>query len=141
MRRDEGPPPDDAIEEAVVRAFFVPHRRARFIQLLRHPQRRTAALFPLDHNAPLDPRYAHLLEDATTHGATSLTALLTNLGAPPHCYAISTGDLDRKTLPLEEALWKCTSYPAGTILSCVHGRLGFYQGEDPEERRILFRQT
>ena len=47
------------------------------------------------------------------------------------------GDLDGKELELESVLERVFDGDAGTILSCLPGRLGLYSGED--EKLLLAR--
>ena len=54
-------------EEALVRAFFVPSKRARYLTLLGNPKRRRKILDRLNHHAAddLDPRFTTLLPSTT----------------------------------------------------------------------------
>jgi hypothetical protein len=47
-------------------------------------------------------------------------------------------DLDGKELPLLEALKKVVGYQMGTFLSCVPGKLAYFEDED--DRWILVRR-
>jgi hypothetical protein len=60
-------------------------------------------------------------------------------GAPDTCYVISEDDdLDGKEMPLAEALKTIIGRGIGTFLSCVPGRLAYF--EDEECRWILERK-
>jgi hypothetical protein len=64
---------------------------------------------------------------------------LVNMGAPKMCYVLSTdSNIDRQTLPLSRVLQSIVGGGNhGTLLSCVPGRLGYFEGESPGERFIL----
>ncbi len=54
-------PHEDAsiVEESLVRAFVVPHRRERLLRLVASPKGRRKLLRQLAHFHGLDPRFAH----------------------------------------------------------------------------------
>jgi hypothetical protein len=57
----------------------------------------------------------------------------------PSCRILSEdSDLDGKELPLLEALKKVVGYQMGTFLSCVPGKLAYFEDED--DRWILVRR-
>jgi hypothetical protein len=59
-------------------------------------------------------------------------------GGGKTCWAMSADvDLDGKELELEFVLERVFDSDAGTILSCLPGRLGLYSGED--EKLLLAR--
>jgi hypothetical protein len=61
-------------------------------------------------------------------------------GAGPTCYIVSTdADLDRTTRDLSDAINQVFAFVEGTIISCVPGRLAYYEGEAPKNRFILHR--
>jgi hypothetical protein len=64
------------------------------------------------------------------HMADILETLKTR-GAPEKCYAISEDeDLDGKELLLSEALRTIHGRGIGTFLSCLPGRLAYFEDED-----------
>jgi hypothetical protein len=93
----------------------------------------------LAHFHDLDPRYAHPLP-ADVHTPTEIASLLRSHGAPPTCYVLSEeSGIDGRELPLEEALDRVVGLGMGTFLSCVPGRLAYFEGEEARERYILER--
>jgi hypothetical protein len=46
-------------------------------------------------------------------------------------------ELDGSLMPVADALNRVVGHGCGTFLSCVPGKLGYYEGEDPEERYLL----
>ncbi len=66
--------------------------------------------------------------------------MLLQAGAPETCYVFSEwNELDTKEMKLDEALTACIGYGMGTVLSCIPGRLAFYEAEGPGQRFILQR--
>ena len=125
--------------EAAVLTFVLQPTRRRLAEQIAIPKRRLKALQrTLSHLNDLDPRYAKRIPPAE-QTPDHITALLGQRGAPANCYVISEGDLDAKTMPLAEALTCIVGSGMGTLISCVPGRLGYFDGEDPGERYILER--
>lgn len=131
--------PDLEQEAAFIRAFIVPAKRQRLVELLGRPKRRRDVLRTLHHFADLDPRFINRITPAED-SAEGIEALLRSKGAPDRCYAISTdSDLDGRTVALREALTRICGLGHGTLLSCVPGSLGYFEGEEIGERYVLER--
>jgi hypothetical protein len=118
-------------------AFVVPTKRARVRELLTKPKRRREFLDSLNHHAPLDPRcMTRVSPSAQT--ASGIEVLLRSRGAGRECHAISSDrTVDGRTLPLTQALALVVGRGQGTVLSCIPGRLAYYEAEDPGERYVL----
>lgn len=67
--------------------------------------------------------------------------LLKGRGAPDLCYVIGDRDFDGQELQLLDALYHVVDDHIGTILSCVAGRLAYFQYEDYGDRFILQRSV
>lgn len=90
-------------EEGVVRAFVVPHKRRRLVELLAKPKRRADVLRTLAHFRDLDLRFAQRVLPSA--GPDELLAELRSRAAPVTYYVISQDQrLDGCFLPLSEAL-------------------------------------
>jgi hypothetical protein len=64
-------------------------------------------------------------------GDEYLKDLLFNSGASPDCYVISEdSDWDGKYFLLEKAIERCFGLGLGMVISCIPGKLGYYQGEE-----------
>jgi hypothetical protein len=126
-------------EEAFVRAFIAPEKQGRYLTLLSSPKRRREILSRLDHQLDYERALAARIsaEDQTS---ARIAQLLTAHKAPSTCHAIS-GDsaLDGRDWPLREALETVVGSGVGTVLSCIPGRLAYYEAEDASERYILSR--
>ena len=87
-------------DEAIVRAFIAPHRRARWLLSLMSAKRRSSFLDCLNHCADLDPRFTQWLPSNA-----DVLGLLRSHGAPSNCYVLScTDSLDGQEMLLEEAV-------------------------------------
>jgi hypothetical protein len=126
-------------EESFVRAFVVPAKRQRLVELLSKPKRRKNVLDTLAHFTDLDPRF-QIPIPSFAQSAPAIEGLLRGRGAPGECYVISeSAALDGRFLALAEALRLIVGQGMGTLLSCIPGRLGYYEGEGPEDRCLLER--
>ena len=116
-------------EEALVR-FFVPTKRERYLEMLANPKKRKKFLLELGHFKSLDPRCAFTLPRGV-HTPEEIAAFLNRKGAPQTCWLTSEDfELDGKEMPLVEALRRVVGYQMGTFLSCVPGRLAYFENED-----------
>ena len=124
-------------ERQLIRAFILPQRQDRYLELLAKPKRRTDITNTLAHFKHLDPRFVVKIPPHQQH-TPEILKLLKLKGAPDTCYAISEDEeLDGKQIPLKDALQSIVGRGIGTILSCVAGRLGYF--EDEEDRWLLER--
>ena len=110
--------------------FLVEPNRRRLKELLEMGEKRRNYLRSrLHHSVRLDPRYSQQLNGQDV-SANALAPLLRKYGAPSDCYIFgSHEELDGRTMPLHDALDEVISIGAGTFISCVPGRLGFFQYE------------
>ena len=133
-------PMDSEIEEALVRAFIVPHELRRYASRLALPKARQKFMNShLFHMRDLDPRYATRIAPVDQH-ASKIFEMLRARGAPERCYVISgSSDRDGTEAELRKALDETVGNYDGTFLSCVHGKLAYFEGEEPNERYILAR--
>ena len=133
------PAPRADVEAAFVRAFVVPGKQERLLDLLSRPKRRGSVLQTLYHFGDLDPRFARPVPplEQTPEG---VERRLRELGAPEACYLLSdVPGLDARTMPLGAALEEVVGAGGGTLLSCIPGSLGYFEGEEPGDRWLLHR--
>jgi hypothetical protein len=127
------------VEEALLRAFIVPERRKHYVARLATPKTRKKLLGSFYHLHDLDPRFAHKLKPSLAY-PSFIYEELRRRGAPDRCYVMSpTSDIDGQESDLREALEAIIGRVHGTFLSCVPGRLGYFEGEELNERYILER--
>ena len=106
--------------------FLAEPGRGRMARLLQAGEKRRREVRSLLHNAiRLDPRYCTPLTGSDCF-AEPLEGTLRGHGAPDDCYLIG-GALDGREMPLSEALRAAQWGEDGTFLSCLPGRLGFFQ--------------
>lgn len=92
-----------------------------------------------NHCRDLDPRFATLIP-SNQQSATSIEALLRRNGAPETCYVMSDNrDMDGREMSLSDALSETVGMDAGTLISCVPGKLAYFELEGFDGRYILQR--
>jgi hypothetical protein len=124
-------------EEEVVKAFILPSRRDRYLDFLTTPKKRAKFIAELPHFKHLNLEFA-LRIPGPQQNVPSLNKLLRAKGAGPTCWVISEdSNLDAQEMDLEKALKKTVGYQMGTIISCIPGKLAYF--EDEEDRYILQR--
>jgi hypothetical protein len=116
--------------------FVLPDHRPRFRESLQDERLRKRLRAKLAHFNYLDARFSKRL----TSGNRNVESILTELrrrGAPTTCYVMSENDdVDARTMDLEEALRAVFSEGWGTFLSCIPGKLAYFEDEHGE-RHIL----
>ena len=134
MRQSSGP----EHEQAMVKAFIIIRKQQRWLDFLADPKRRKDILRTLPHLKDLDERF--LLRVPAPQSISVILEMLKDRGAPEQCYVVSESvSLDARTLPLREALELIVARETGTLVLCIPGRLGYFEGEDSGERFILYR--
>ena len=124
---------------ALIDAFVLTGRRDRYRNLLKSPKLRAKLRAALAHCRDLDPRCKRSISPSD-QDASGIAALLRSRAAPDSCYLLSESpQLDGRVLPLDEALAAVVGQGFGTLISCVPGQLGYYEGEERGERYILDR--
>jgi hypothetical protein len=120
--------------------FLAETGRARMRTLLeRGARRRPDVRALLDHAIALDHRHATLLDGAVA-SAPNVEALLLRYGAPPTCFVISSDkQMDGREMPLRDALSGVVGSDFGTFLSCIPGKLGYFEYEDLRSAYLLRR--
>jgi len=122
-------------ERQLIEAFILPQRRSRYLEFLARPKHRKKIISELPHFKHLDPRSVVSIPPREQHWK-NIRALLLSMGAPDLCHALSEdSEIDGKELPLQKALQCVVGSGMGTFLSCVPGKLGYFEDED--QRWIL----
>jgi hypothetical protein len=122
-------------EEELIKAFFVPTKRERYLEIAANPKKRKKFLLERSRFKALNPRYCFAVPKVE-HTVEQIAAFLTRKGAPPSCWVTSeNSDIDGKEMPLRQALKEVIGYPMGTFISCVPGQLAYFEDED--DRWIL----
>lgn len=119
-------------------AFLAEPTRRRMETLLElGEKRRRDVRALLDHSVRIEPRFCKHLTDGEALPA-SVEANLRKRGAPATCHVLSANTgLDGRELPLPEALFAIIGMGDGAFVSCIPGRLGFYEGEQAKSSYLL----
>lgn len=127
------------------------HER-RFVEFLAEPNRRRVKTLLelgekrrrdvrslLHHAVRLDPRFRHHLAGSDPY-PPRVEAMLRERGAPATCYVLAADPkLDGRVMPILEALDAILGMGNGAFVSCIPGRLGFYEYEDMKSSYLLVR--
>lgn len=117
-------------EQELIKAFFVPSKRDRYLEMVAKPKKREKFLRELAHFKALDPRFCFSIPKIA-HTAEQIADLLHTKGAPQSCWVSSEfSTLDGKEMPLLDALKEILGRQMGTFLSCVPGKLAYFEDED-----------
>jgi hypothetical protein len=127
--------PDEA---ATVRAFLAREFREQFLRRLSNPGTREQMLDKFNHLDLLDSRYARRVAPRD-QSAAAIYQRLRVKGAPAQCHVMGPSEIDGRDMDLNDALQDIVPYSQGAMVSCIPGRLGYFQGEEPNERYILER--
>ena len=121
----------------MIASFMKRGKRDRYREMFSNPRLRPRLLAMLPHFKDFDPRY-RLPIPSNKLFVRNIAIELQKRHSPSIVFAISEDPaLDRKDLPLVEALEQVVGRGMGTVLSCIPGHLAFIETED--ERFILER--
>jgi len=113
-----------------IRAFVIPQKRERYVEAVTNNKRRRKFIADLSHFSDFDERWIVPIAPSSQNPAAIL-AMLNKRGATVTCQAISEFvELDRQELLLRDVLEKIIGREMGTILSCLPGRLAYFESED-----------
>jgi hypothetical protein len=117
-------------EEATIKAFIIPVRQERYLEFLKSPKKRAKFIAQLAHFKHLDPQFVvHV--PGNQQNPSSLQKLLAGKGAGSKCWIISeNSELDGQEIDLLTALKETVGYQMGTLISCIPGRLAYFEDED-----------
>ena len=125
---------------ALIRAFVAPERQERLLGLLGSVRGRAKLRAGLAHFDALDARHVIQLPPGE-HSPEAIGHLLRQRGAPATSVLLAEdAALDGQELPLEEALRRVVGRGMGAFVSCLPGRLAYFEGEGPGERCLLSRE-
>jgi len=102
-------------------------------------KRRKEVRAMLNHDIQLDPRFSQHISGAASFAGPIADALMKR-GAPRDCYVLSSNsDLDGRMMPLGEALEAIIGAGEGSFVSCIPGKLGYYESSEMKTSYLLFR--
>jgi hypothetical protein len=128
-------------EQGAIRAFVQQNKQERFLGFLANPKNRKKFTESLAHFRWFDRQFATpilwkvdpklKLWERHVQGIDNIYRLLKSKGAGATCWAISEDrELDGRELDLRAALEHVNGRQIGTILSCVAGKLAYFESED-----------
>ena len=122
---------------AVFEAFYEPPHRDRLLALLSEPKRREKLRSYLPHPHGLRASVKTVVPSAK-QTASEIYKTLIAYGAQKNCELLSENpDWDTRSTSLAEALERIVGGGYATIISCVPGKLTYYEAEGLGERFIL----
>ena len=114
----------------MIRAFFDPRRIERYLEIVASPKKRPKFTQDLAHFKALNPKFMVSILPSQQN-PSGIANLLKAKGAGPKCWVISeSSKLDGREMDLEIALKETVGYQMGTLISCVPGKLGYFEDED-----------
>lgn len=117
-------------DEAVIKAFVVSVRQNRYLEFVKNPKNRKKFTSQLPHFNYLNAKFVIGIPGNQQH-LCSILSLLRERGAGEKCWVISEdSDLDAREMDLETALEQTIGYQTGTFLSCIPGKLAYFENED-----------
>ena len=124
-------------ERGFVETFVPADRRNRFLAALANPKRRAVFNQELHHPTSnfLLSKYIEQIVPSQHH-TRFIAPKLRSLGATDRCWVFGN-DVDGQQMKLEEALDALIGIGSGTIISCIPGKLAFFENEDS---RVILRQ-
>ena len=125
-------------EEQFIRNFIVPQKRERYLSMFESKKGRAKLIQDFYHLGDLEESLATELSP-NEQSAEKIYEILKAKGSPDVCHVISTNDeIDGKEMPLIDVLKEIVGDGNdGTFISCIAGKLGYYEGEDIKTRYIF----
>jgi hypothetical protein len=125
-------------ESAFAESFISKARRERVLELLASSKNRHKFTSEFDHHGRyyFIPECIRSIEPRNQH-PPNIAGVLRAMGAPETCHFIG-GEHDGKDMELLTALQQVVGYGTGTVLSCIPGKLAYFEGEI-RERFFLVR--
>jgi len=123
-------PPNENPEQATIRGFVVRPKQGLYLALLSNRNARGQLAKKLLAGRDIDPATIVQIPEDEQKPA-QIAERLDKLGAPDECHLIAEDDtIDGRDLPLGEALKKVVGAGKGALISCVAGRLGYFEGSN-----------
>jgi len=121
--------------------FVARHRAPRLEHLMTSGEKGRLKLRALLANdIQLDSDYASLIP-SNQQFSEPVFQILLNEGAPDRCFILSEhAELDGTEMTLRRATREFVGSNIGTFISCIPGKLGYYE-EDAVKRRYLLKRS
>jgi len=124
-------------ENSFINAFLVAEQQQRFCALLKSKKGRKKIRDSLSHSIKFKPQTIRQIP-TDKQAADDILKLLIKNQSPTTCYLISEHtSFDEKEMDLNKALRVIVGSGIATIISCIPGKLAYYEGEGFSNRFIL----
>lgn len=124
-------------EKSIISAFYEYERKDVLLTLANSPESREEFVDAMLITKDLIDRCLKRIPPGDNL-AEKIQQLLTGLGAPPRCYVVSENEeLDGKEVSLIEALKETVESGDAAILSCIPGKLAYFEGCTIDERYLV----
>jgi hypothetical protein len=129
----------DLHEKDLIENFIIKERRKRYLNLISSEKGRVKFLQSIDHFNDFDPDSIHNISgnDQTKNGIYRLLHL--HQKTETICHVISNSKYDKQDFQLHFAINELVGSGISFFLSCVRGKLIYYEGEDAGRKLILFK--
>jgi hypothetical protein len=119
------------LDEVIVKSFFNKTIQQRVLFELSSPKKRRDAINRLNHKYSATLRKEFMIEiPRPNSNPEKIAEILKKHGAGDFCYSISwCEELDGKELPLLTALEKAVGFGMPSIVSCIPGKLAYFEAE------------
>jgi len=123
-------------ELLLFKAFVIKQRQDRYVNLVATDKGRKKLRSYIAHFEDIEGKHATPLRALQT--SQELIDLLKSKRAPSTCYIIAeNSQYDMKTLPLNDAINQLFNSGIAFFLSCIPGKLAYYESENSSERLLL----
>lgn len=113
----------------IIQRFVVTQKRDRYLSFIRNEKTRKKFINQLYHFDEFDSQFVVEIPPAL-HDPEPIEKILREKGAGNTCHVISTDKkLDRRKMPLSEVIVEINGSGDGTIVSCISGKLAYFEGE------------
>lgn len=124
-------------EELFAKNFIVPEKSDRYLSLLKKSKGRIKVRFGLNHCGDLYQRYLTQVS-IENQNIDSIYDTLRKKKATEICYVLSSNsEVNEEEMNLYDALSKTIGSGCGTFISCIAGKLGYFEFDEANERYIL----
>lgn len=130
---------DLQVERDMILPFLLLDRRARWVDLFSKPKSRRKLMDALWHGRDIDPKFLIPVRPDQAN-PKCLLSMLQRLGSPKECHLLSVRpDLDGEDLDVGLALEQVVGLAPGTFVSCLPGKLAYYERDEKNGRYLLMR--
>ncbi|WP_255903968.1 hypothetical protein [Paradesertivirga mongoliensis] len=124
-------------EAALIQSFIKKDKQERYLTLLAYNKGRDKFRLSLSH-LELNYERAHKILPSEQYSA-SIIDLLKRNNAPERCYIICEhSEFDRKVTTIEQALSLLFAQRLVFFISCIPGKLVYFENEGLGERYLLY---